>query len=831
MTTEVIRPSARTIRTAARNGDAPKTPTAGATRRTYGRRNMDRRCTTRVPHVGVVFTHGIGSQVSGETLREWSAPLIGLLRDWRIQRGLTGDPILESRLNSDEGTGLFIEVELPATRGRGAVRAQHWVMTEAWWASRVVAPSFAEMISWLGSEGTLARIVKAFLRRGRKVATTVGEDKDAAEPPPEAATRSGAEAFGSAVSDRMQPVGRQIARMKGLPEAGTITFLSSMAALLLVLYEVLRVIGNAIPIAAIRTAVIGRVDSFMLDWFGDVHVLLGDFAQSAGVRARLAESIRLLIDQGCDQIIVVAHSGGAIVAYLTLCDAEFNDLQIDRVVTLGEGLNLAWRVSGASEIIRRDCAQERHRYGRLVGSPGKSRRDLQWTDFWATNDPAPLGALDVPACVVAPRPKAQAVPIWNRLSTSDDHGSYWANDEEFVIPLAQLIERTGEPDHAVRLYPEEVVEPSLNTPDGPGATDRRQKRRERVWMLGFWRRAMTALPILAVASVALLIFLGRAPSFLHDLGQGISNLILKIPGADLFDGLLVNLREMDRPTIITGWAALGVTELSLIIMAGLLLAALNHGRADVWIANRRGLVHVVTDWVLTIVAAILVGVYIAISIYSLLRLFFSPGDLTLLTLLNVANVLLVVTTVVIRFLRGRYSRRPAIMLLSTITMVAGAGILLMAPILALILLPSIGYIALAFAAIFGAFEVIKRIGVWRWMAWDARERRGARRIQFSAPNRGDVLAQGILLSATALTLFASVVAAGVFGPVVVPGLFGPTELAPALTGLSIVLGTVAVIVGVSIDSVDAARSDRRPGGSVGRYSETVEKLAVSESAT
>ena len=44
---------------------------------------------------------------------------------------------------------------------------------------------------------------------------------------------------------------------------------------------------------------------------------------------------------------MVAHSGGAIVSFTTLCDPAFMDLEVDKLVTLGEGLALAWRIENA----------------------------------------------------------------------------------------------------------------------------------------------------------------------------------------------------------------------------------------------------------------------------------------------------------------------------------------------------------------------------------------------------------------------------------------------------------------------------------------------------
>src|SRR4029079_894464 len=93
-----------------------------------------------------------------------------------------------------------------------------------------------------------------------------------------------------------------------------------------------------IPIPVVREfAVRKMIDSFLIDWFGDLPVLLDEPVQSANVRARLAASIHRLRDDGCDAIVVVAHSGGALVSFETLLDPAYTDLRVDKLITLGQG--------------------------------------------------------------------------------------------------------------------------------------------------------------------------------------------------------------------------------------------------------------------------------------------------------------------------------------------------------------------------------------------------------------------------------------------------------------------------------------------------------------
>src|SRR5436190_23475552 len=47
-----------------------------------------------VPHVGIVFVHGIGSQEAGATLLDWGSKIIGLLLDAPAMQQAKGDPVI-----------------------------------------------------------------------------------------------------------------------------------------------------------------------------------------------------------------------------------------------------------------------------------------------------------------------------------------------------------------------------------------------------------------------------------------------------------------------------------------------------------------------------------------------------------------------------------------------------------------------------------------------------------------------------------------------------------------------------------------------------------------
>ena len=157
-----------------------------------------------------------------------------------------------------------------------------------------------------------------------------------------------------------------------------------LGAVVLAGYDLLR----RVPIPVIRDFAARRMlDSFLVEWFGDLPVLLDEPVQSANVRARVARSIELMLEDECDAIVIVAHSGGALVTFEMLLDPAYGHLRVDKLITLGQGLGLAWRLAADPDV------QEITPGHRLVGNLARARPGLRWVDFWASYDPAPAGPL------------------------------------------------------------------------------------------------------------------------------------------------------------------------------------------------------------------------------------------------------------------------------------------------------------------------------------------------------------------------------------------------------------------------------------------------------
>lgn len=443
---------------------------------------------------GVVFIHGIGSQAAGETVLAWSAPMIRILSAWRGDRGYFADPVIRARVDLTGLTMPFIELEIEADPVDPVARpAGRWVLTEAWWASDVEAPGVGTMLRWLLWRGEARRILDG-------IVMGINDAEDARHQDP---IDDGPLAALWPLFRWLRDVGERLLIL------GIFVFLTIVAVPVYAVVKLLSSIPLPTVVQGISTA---QLDWFLVDWFGDVRVLLGDRAQAANIRTRAIASIDALREYGCGTVVLVAHSGGTIVGYTTLADMP-DDLSVQRFITHGQSLSLAWRLGrfcgplDRFEPVDGDDDELLRRGDRLVKPLPAS---VDWHDFWASHDPSPAGPMTDPeACVTLP---AGSHPITNRKNVLEDHGSYWDNDEGFVIPVMRLIDTAGKPaGTASRFFP------------GYGPDDPRiAARAMRVVRL---RRFALAWLVLAIATVVTGLLAG--PAGFPTLGA----LILGLPGS------------------------------------------------------------------------------------------------------------------------------------------------------------------------------------------------------------------------------------------------------------------------------------------------------------
>jgi hypothetical protein len=554
---------------------------------------------------GVVFVHGIGTQAPGETFLDWSGPIVELLTEWRAAAAAASpsnaaadridDPVWRAEFAFSAASPPYLEVVVPA---HAELPSTSWVLTEAWWASDLRAPSLGRTIDYLRRRigMVVAGIAAGYRDRAPRLhelaqaTDVIGEGR----PPLDWRLAEGL--------DKIQ------SRMFGARPIGWLV--AGVGAIILAGYDLLR----RIPIPVVRDFAARRmIDSFLIDWFGDLPVILDEPVQAANVRARLARSIQRLLDDGCDAIVVVAHSGGALVSFETLLDPAYQHLRVDKLVTLGQGLGLAWRLA-ADPAVREITPGHR-----LVGNLARVRPGLRWVDVWASFDPAPAGPLPERGGITAapsdrastalstgatavdtgdagetpwlmqapvrlpgepepPMPPAtimvESRPVTNEMNVLTDHGAYWANPEGFLIPLVRHLDAALGDASASRFYRDR--------------TDRTRRivwRRQRVSALAAWGW-LCSLGAIATA-IGLIILQATGDERLSDAGQRVVALWDRIPGHEIVSGPVTAIGTVigaildwlplgELPDLL---ASLGPVILGLALTAGLFYALAKIGLA------------------------------------------------------------------------------------------------------------------------------------------------------------------------------------------------------------------------------------------------------------
>lgn len=692
----------------------------------------------RRDRVGIVMVHGIGPQLAGQTLVDWTRPIITLLNDAAVAdpglqvpapgAGSVTDPVVKSNIDFSGETFPVVQVRVPPRTGvepgdpRGEERT--WIFTETWWASEVRAPSLATMIGWLGEQGGVGRIVQGIQKN------MLGE--------------TGPMAF--------------LGKVSLLPLVSVIT------SFVLLVFLILLGLAKLIPFGPLRDAVVLRIaSSFLTDWFGGARTILLDAAQSANVRHRLAMTVKALRAYGCRDVVLVAHSGGTIVSLTTLTDPAYPSLRVEKLITIGEALNLGWRLNDADPDRPPPTPYPGDRMG---GDLGGVQQRLQWRDFWSTHDPAPSGPPELPTGFTSPPlPRFSAERVYNRMSIVDDHGGYWDNDEQFLIPLIREIDVPTGDRGASRFY-SDANEDQV-----------RQLRKERVSLLALWRRGLQSLPLLAIVAAATV----SAPGFVAIAGDLAFQLFGLIPGnnvvADFFDSFVAFFNDislvdvplvpafLETPSLGQSLYHLGTWTLEAILVIAL-LAVLVPARLDrLW--GERPFAR------LTILSLELwIGIGVALSLVLAFFLVLDPADRQRIyesirwEMLGLAVV--AVGVFAAGWLGQRARKRLRRMRTDQLRAREGGETVRMGPRLGRDLLISVSALFLGallialIAVIIGvvlvivdgspehidterfvvgaivvlvAFRILGKLGTWRWSAWDVRERRLLRQQPDQVPDR------------------------------------------------------------------------------------------------
>jgi hypothetical protein len=495
-------------------------------------------------------------------------------------------------------------------------------------------------------------------------------------------------------------------------------------------------------------------------------------------------SIKALRAYGCRDVVVIAHSGGTMVSLTTLTDPAFKGLAVQKLITIGEALNLGWRLNDANPDLPPPTPPAGDRMGADIGL---LQPDLQWRDFWGTDDPAPSGRPQLPRNFMKDTfPRFTAERVYNRMSLLEDHGGYWDNDEHFVIPLLRELDVPSGDRAASRFYGD-AQESYL-----------RSRRKERVGLLALWRRGLLSLPLVGIVAAATV----SAPGFVPTVGAFVLSLFGLIPGnqiaadaADAFVGWIASLSTQNVPLIpdllrfpslLPPLYTLGTWALEAILIA-LLAFALLPGQIDrLWANPERGarprFILLVLDYAVGIgaFAMVVAGFFLLLTPADRARIWEGLSLAPFLLLIGAGLFAAAVGgagRIARRSLqatalgRGRaraVARNAGIAVSSIFLGAVLIGTLVIFLSIVLVIIDSgHGHLAnhqfvIGAIAVLVLFNVLARLGTWRWDIWDVRERRSLRRAPTTAPPRTWPYVLGLILT---LVVFAatSIVALGAEG--------------------------------------------------------------------
>jgi hypothetical protein len=386
-----------------------------------------------MPRRAVVVVHGVGSQKKGETLTTIVEPLVRYLRRY---------------LNPQDPHALQVTAAVRPDRGPAAAelwfrhngQEEHWVITEAWWAQSFDSDATDPVVAW---GWRILRDQAASVLYGILGRHLPGQDDSEYPPGPypyhdeadrQQSRRGRVRKLASRIYDFLLGIALLACFLAAYIAALT---LATAFYLVAQLPSWLLIVG---PAASIRNLLVGT----LIDGPGDQYAMTQDNLARASATRPVLEALAPHLDNRrpdftpCETVTLIAHSGGCVVTYNALSDAEVKKWAFGAAAatparvtwfTVGSGLNLAFRESRGDPFWRR----------------GLDAR-VTWIDLWARHDPVPHGQADHTMERLIRTPSGHSTPapfinqrVVNRDNPFSDHGEYWRNYEEVVSRFVYAI--------------------------------------------------------------------------------------------------------------------------------------------------------------------------------------------------------------------------------------------------------------------------------------------------------------------------------------------------------------------------------------------------------
>ncbi|MDA0364420.1 MAG: alpha/beta hydrolase [Chloroflexi bacterium] len=394
---------------------------------------------------GVVVIHGQGDrQARGAMLAEFANPVVDVLR--------TAGNEVSLEFDGDAAVPVArMEVRRPSTRlGAGDEDHHLFELREAFWGDAFPPPSADNVTRWaLGGLGAQIDGIRTGWWRNPTAAPSE-ENRTA--------TREGAPA--QRVMRRVSPEGPRALRWF---YRLTLLFLTSLLMLLSVLtFLLLRPLAwfvyalagtPGVRVFGLTTRIangVAGLNPFLSRVLGDTERFVTDGAWALNVRARVERVLLALLDDGLDDITIVAYSAGAGVAYDVLLEGRPLARRLHaiteggatptpiRLVTVGSGIYHMWSFAHMDPFAdpeRRRIATGR--IDRMISGVDEAPRPFPfWTDLFARFDFVAAGPIRPEIASLSGLSEGlhyRSHRVINYDHVTDDHFGYFRN-KELAVP-------------------------------------------------------------------------------------------------------------------------------------------------------------------------------------------------------------------------------------------------------------------------------------------------------------------------------------------------------------------------------------------------------------
>jgi hypothetical protein len=371
---------------------------------------------------GIVVTHGVGSQRRIDQLDDVVEPLMTFLCR---ALGYENVHLVARTQVSDD---LLASAVIHLTPPNGA--PEEWHVREAWWAESFRSSPSATVLPWaIGAAAFHLRSTwqNVFVRN---VGRVLGRGP---APPQEGIWGVVGAGPGRALADVLIWLVVTIGYL-GIYLLGALLIIPLYVFLLL-------------PFALLWPAGIGRLQRSLVNMLtggiGDQHATTNRQVAVAGAADTIARALWYFLapnrpnERRYDTVTLIAHSGGCVVSYAALARhdvqrwlCESRSLRRVTWITVGSGLNLAWRMRAKTK------ARDKAFWSRRL------RETVNWIDIYSRYDPVPQGPAPeglVRSIMGEERRPYVSIRVANHDWPLTDHGAYWDNLEEAMSRIVHAV--------------------------------------------------------------------------------------------------------------------------------------------------------------------------------------------------------------------------------------------------------------------------------------------------------------------------------------------------------------------------------------------------------